>query len=516
MDNILQFIILALFVITFFAIIFEDKIKYEKFQTSLFSGAFAWILLLVNGHFIGDVEFDKVEHAFKEYFLEATILWLFLISAMTFVAYLDKRLFIENTIKKALPKNLSERKFLFIIGIFTFIFSGIADNLTATLVSLSIVLVTMKGLESDVFIKFAILIIFAANAGGLPLITGDITTLMIFVSGKISMTELLELYIPAVITTFVLYLFLARSMKGEIIVDKENIVINRLDVKIAVIFLFTIIAILTGHMFFHLPPFLVFITGLSLMFLVISKDKKISNNEIKILDYVRHAEFDALFFFLGILLLVGALKEVGVLGKLAFLYDFIPSELATFFIGILSAIVDNIPITAAMLKAGLPIDDSGWMLMTYAVGVGGSILVIGSAAGVVAMSKVKSLTFKAYLKFTPVIFGVYTLGYYITYLIAWFFKSLLKRGIHKSLFFYSFNKFVVLKNSLCIIYFSTHSKAFSLSVILNFFTSACIKILPNFSPKVIKLESVRIANFSTCFWCHLTNCKCVIKASKDS
>jgi len=423
MENVLQFILLGLFVVTFIAIIFEEQIRYEKFKTSMFAGTLAWILILVDGHFIGEEAFHKAEHAFNEYFLEVAILWLFLISAMTFVAYLDKREFIENSIKKALPKYLSDKKFLFIIGAFTFIFSGVADNLTATLVALSIVLVTMKKSDGETFIKFAIMIIFSANAGGLPLITGDVTTLMIFVAEKISMLELLELYIPAVITTAILYLYLARYLSGNIIVDKTNVVINKLDTKIAVIFLLTIVSILTGHVFFHLPPVLVFLTGLSVMFLVIAKDKKLTQNEIKVLDFVRHSEFDALFFFLGVLLLVGALKEVGMLGKLALLYEYIPSELATYSIGMLSAIVDNIPITAAMLKADLPIDDTGWMLMTYAVGIGGSLLVIGSAAGVVAMSKVSSLTFKAYLKFTPVIFVLYTLGYGITYLIAWFFAK---------------------------------------------------------------------------------------------
>lgn len=418
MDNILQFIVLGLFLIAFAAIVFEEHLKYEKFKTSLFFGAIAWVLILVNGSITGETAFLKVEHSFHEYFLEIAVLWLFLISAMTFVAYLDKREFIENSIKKALPKHLSEKKFLFIIGSFTFIFSGVADNLTATLVALSIVIATMKNASSETLIKYAVMIIFAANAGGLPLITGDVTTLMIFVAGKISMIELLKLYIPALIITLVLYFYLAKSMSGNIIIDKSNIVINKLDAKIAAIFLLTIICILLGHVLFHLPPVLVFLTGLSVMFLVIAKDKKLTKNEIKVLDFVEKVEFDALFFFLGVLLLVGALKEVGILGKLALIYGIIPPEIATFSIGLLSAIVDNIPITAAMLKADLPIDEKGWMLMTYAVGIGGSLLVIGSAAGVVAMSKVKNLSFGAYLKFTPMIFAVYSLGFGITWLIA--------------------------------------------------------------------------------------------------
>lgn len=384
----------------------------------MFFGLLAWILLLIEGHYKGKEAFIKMEHAFNEYVLEISMLWLFLICAMTFVAYLDKRKWIEKAVMKALPEQMSEKKFLFIMAAFTFLFSGVADNLTATLVALSIVLVVMKGTNIDILIRFSVMIIFAANAGGLPLITGDVTTLMIFVAGKIHMVELLRLYVPALITSFVLYFYLARGLSGKITIQKDSSVLNPLDTKIAVIFIMTIAAILAGHVAFHLPPMLVFLTGLSVMFLVIAHDKIKTKNEVKVLEYVQHVEFDALFFFLGVLLLVGALKEVELLGKLALLYEIMDPTLATFFIGLLSAIVDNIPITAAMLKANLPLDEVGWMLLTYAVGIGGSILVIGSAAGVVAMSKIKGLTFGAYLKYTPVIFMVYVLGLGITYIVA--------------------------------------------------------------------------------------------------
>lgn len=419
MEHVNEYIILALFVIAFIAIIFEEKLLFEKYKTAMFFGLVSWLLLLIQGSLGTDGEFKKVEHAFNEYVLEVSMLWLFLISAMTFVAYLDKRQWIENVVLKALPARVSQRKFLFIMSAFTFVFSGVADNLTATLVALSIILVVLKGASVDTLIRFGVMIIFAANAGGLPLITGDVTTLMIFVAGKIHMVELLKLYVPAIITTLVLYFYLAKGVSGDVELTNRDAQINPIDTKIAVIFIFTIIAILAGHVAFHLPPVLVFLTGLSVMFLVVAHDKIKTKSELNVLHYVQHVEFDALFFFLGVLLLVGALKEVGMLGKLAILYELIDPMMATFFIGILSAIVDNIPITAAMLKADLPLDEVGWMLMTYAVGIGGSILVIGSAAGVVAMSKVKPLTFVAYLRYTPVVFVVYVLGFGITYIIAW-------------------------------------------------------------------------------------------------
>lgn len=410
-----QMVVLFLFVLAFAAIIMEEKLGLEKFKSSMFFGLTAWVMLLVEGSVLGEAHF---EHAFHEYVLEISILWLFLICAMTFVAYLDKRGWIEDIVLKLLPSRLREKKFLAIMGGFTFLFSGVADNLTATLVALTIILTVMPQATADTKIRFGVLMVWAANAGGLPLITGDVTTLMIFVAGKIHMGELLRLYVPALLTTLALYFFLARGMNEVLEISKEEKKLNALDTKIAILFGLTIAAILGGHVFFHLPPVLVFLTGLSLMFLLVAQEKRKTKQELDVLKYVQHVEFDALFFFMGILLVVGALKEVGLLAQVAILYEVIPTWAASFGIGLVSAVVDNIPITAAMLKAELVLDEKGWMLLTYAVGIGGSILVIGSAAGVVAMTKVKEMTFAAYARYAPILFLLYAAGFGITYLVA--------------------------------------------------------------------------------------------------
>lgn len=436
-----QIVVLLLFVMTFVSIIMEEKIGLEKYKSSMFFGLSAWLVLLIEKSFSSEINLEKldhigqaivkiaveekknpnfalIEHAFNEYVLEISILWLFLICAMTFVAYLDKRGWIGDTIMKLLPAKLGEKKFLAIMGGFTFLFSGVADNLTATLVALTIITAVMPQATADTKIRYGVMIVWAANAGGLPLITGDVTTLMIFVAGKIHMGELLRLYVPAALTTLGLYVYLARGMNGILEIPKEKKKLNPLDTKIAVLFALTIAAILGGHIYFHLPPVLVFLTGLSLMFLLFAQENRRTKQESKVLEYVQHVEFDALFFFMGILLVVGALKEVGLLAQVAVLYEVIPTWAASFGIGLVSAVVDNIPITAAMLKADLVLDEKGWMLLTYSVGMGGSILVIGSAAGVVAMTKVKEMTFAAYARYAPVLFLLYTTGFGITYLVA--------------------------------------------------------------------------------------------------
>ena len=157
--------------------------------------------------------------------------------------------------------------------------------------------------------------------------------------------------------------------------------------------------------------------GMSSMFLI----ARFFNEDIEadpILEYIRVIEFETLLFFLGILLLVGMLKEIDVLDSFVQLYDVLPPFAASYLMGILSAAIDNVPLTAALLKAGIVMSSADWLALTYAVGVGGSLLVIGSAAGIVAMSKVKGLTFGSYSRYSIALLISYTIGYAIVYYVA--------------------------------------------------------------------------------------------------
>ena len=135
------------------------------------------------------------------------------------------------------------------------------------------------------------------------------------------------------------------------------------------------------------------------------------DRDVHLLEYIRQIQFDTLFFFLGILLIVGALKEVGVLDMLTNFYFMVSPEISSFVMGVLSSFLDNVPLTAALLKAQPELTTTQWLGLTYAVGVGGSLLVIGSASGIVAMSKVKELTFLQYAKFAPAVMVAYVVGY---------------------------------------------------------------------------------------------------------
>jgi len=258
--------------------------------------------------------------------------------------------------------------------------------------------------------RFAVMVVFAVNSGGVSLITGDVTTLMIFLADKVSILNLFWLSLPSFAAVLLLAGFLSIGMKGRVRIKHKPRVIRKLDYWIAAIFVSTIIFTIGANVLFAIPPVLSFLAGLSVMFLVahIFQD---NNEQDPILEYIRYIEFDTLLFFLGILLLVGMLEHIHALEFLVQLYEHLPPVFANYVMGMSSAVVDNVPLTAALLKTNIQMDLTAWLSLTYAVGVGGSLLVIGSAAGIVTMSKVQGLSFARYAKYSLLLLLAYTVGY---------------------------------------------------------------------------------------------------------
>ena len=387
-------------------VILEDIIHVNKAQTVLFFGTLAWLLLFMFSG--GDAHHAEIMSGLYENIAEIAGLWLFLLAAMTFVVYLNKKGLIESIIYRFLPAQITERKLLFFIALFAFVFSSLADNITATLISVALIL--SLNLNAKKTIRFATVVIFAVNSGGVSMITGDVTTLMIFLQGKASITNLLLLSIPALIAVLFLATLLSLSMRDLISIELKTDNHEPVDVAIAIVFVGTIISTIACNILFDIPPVLTFLFGLSVMFLIARAFGEDTEND-PILNYIRQIEFDTLLFFLGILLLVGALKEVHALESFVHIYDLMPIWMANYVMGILSAIIDNVPLTAALLKSDVTMTAQQWLSLTYAVGVGGSMLIIGSAAGIVAMSKIQALTFVSYFKYIIVLFFAYTLGY---------------------------------------------------------------------------------------------------------
>jgi Na+/H+ antiporter NhaD/arsenite permease-like protein len=402
----------SLAVLALLSIVFEEVTHINKAKTTLFFGCLSWISLFIASdasHYV------HVNHQLEENLLEIATLWLFLMSTMTFVAYLNAKGIIQIAVQKLFPVKTTVRKLMFLVALFSLVLSAICDNVTATLVSLA--LVQSLKIEPKIKLKMAVLAVFSVNSGGVALITGDVTTLMIFLDGHVEMLQLFMLIIPATISVMLLATIFSIKAKGTVETLPVARAYETVDLIIASIFFTTIVLTMLLNVLFSIPPVLTFLTGLSIMFLagrLFRSDKE----ERQMLEYIREIEYDTLLFFLGILLLVGMLKEIGVLSLVTQIYVMFDPNISNFAAGIVSSLLDNVPLTAALLKAQPELTTPQWLGLTYAVGVGGSLLVIGSAAGIIAMSKMKEMTFMSYARYIPSLMLCYGVGYILTVMLA--------------------------------------------------------------------------------------------------
>ena len=413
MPELLTYLLIAFAVLALLGVVFEEVIHINKAKTTLFFGSLSWLVMFM---FAGSEELqehilEKLDHNL----LEIATLWLFLMATMTFVAYLNAKGIVQSVVQKMCPAQMSKRSLMLMVALFAMTLSMVCDNVTATLVTLG--LVHAFNVDQRTRIKLAVLVVFAVNSGGVALITGDVTTLMIFLSGNVTMPQLLLLWIPAIVGVLVLAGLMFPGVTGTVTTEKSTKKFTGTDWAIVGTFFSTIACTMIFNFFFHVPPVLTFLVGLSIMFLI-GQFMHMADDEMKILEYVRQIEYETLLFFLGILLLVGMLKEIGTLDVLTNFYTQIAPQYANYLMGLFSALIDNVPLTAALLKSEPVLQTPEWLALTYGVGVGGSLLAIGSAAGIIAMSKVKGLTFGAFLRYTPLVLIAYTVGYLVAYTLA--------------------------------------------------------------------------------------------------
>lgn len=405
-------VLLILSFLGFLTIVAEDFTKVDKAKTTLFFGTLVWVLYFIAPP--DGLEAPQLMHALNENLLEIATLWLFLMAAMTFVAYVSHKGVIDGIVNRVMPTHMSERRLMLVTGLFAFFFSSMADNITATLVCIT-VLVSLN-LSTDKLLRYIVLVVFAVNSGGAALITGDVTTLMIFLADKVKIADLFLLSLPALFAVLFLSFLLSRSLTGQVVLVEREIEVAMGDRIIAGLFLATIIGTIGASIAFGIPPVLSFLFGLAVMFMAVH----FLNKDEPVLEYIRKIEFDTLLFFLGVLLLVGMLKELQVLEHFPTLYEKLPVVVANYAVGLFSAVLDNVPLTAALLKSGIEMTEGQWLTLTYSVGVGGSLLAIGSAAGVVAMSKIPALSFIAYFRYFGYLLLAYTVGFLGVVVISYF------------------------------------------------------------------------------------------------
>ncbi|CAN1489638.1 ArsB Na+/H+ antiporter NhaD and related arsenite permeases [Methylophilaceae bacterium] len=419
---------LVLFFIAYLIVMAEEFIHLRKSKPVVLAAGMIWALIAWYYQSLGIPH--VVETAFRHNLLEYAELLLFLLVAMTYINALDERQVFEALRTWLIRKNLSYRALFWATGFLAFCISPIADNLTTALLMGAVVL-AVGGSNKKFVLLGCINLVIAANAGGTFSPFGDITTLMVWQknihasNGVITFWTFFSLFLPALVNWLVPASIMSMAVPNE----KPKGISHQLPMRsgaLGIIFLFflTIAMAVMVHSLLGLPPVLGMMTGLGLLQLYAFALKKngekthFINNANKdamspvpydIYSKVARAEWDTLFFFYGVILCVGGLGFLGYLTLLSqTIYDGWGATNANIAIGIISAIVDNIPVMFAVLSMMPDMSIGQWMLVTLTAGVGGSLLSIGSAAGVALMGQAHgSYTFFGHLKWTPVI----ALGY---------------------------------------------------------------------------------------------------------
>ena len=415
---------LIVFVLAYAVVMAEEFSHLRKSKPVIISAAVIWAIIAF--HFAADKEYaHKIEYALEHNILEFAELFLFLLVAMTYINALEERKVFDNVRYQLTSRGFSFRQLFIFTGIITFFLSPIADNLTTALVMCSVVMACGKGNSKFISIG-CINIVVAANAGGAFSPFGDITTLMVWQAGIVEFFTFFKIFFPSVINYIipaaVMYFFIPKE-KPE--VSSEKVIIKRGGKFIIFLGLFTIFSAVNFHNILHLPPMLGMMFGLGLLglfsfYLKITHNPSVDDEKFDFFKKVSRAEWDTLLFFFGVILSVGGLGFIGYLTLVSeFLYVGLGPTMANAIVGVLSAIVDNIPVMFAVITMRPEMSIDQWLLVTLTTGVGGSLLSIGSAAGVALMGQARGYyTFFGHLKWTPVIFIGYVASIYLHVLMA--------------------------------------------------------------------------------------------------
>ena len=410
---------LIIFIIAYAAVMVEEFSHLRKSKPVIISAALIWGIIAF--YFSSNKEIGhEIEQALNHNILEFAELFLFLLVAMTYINALQERNVFDVIRYKLISRGFNFRQLFLLTGVITFFLSPIADNLTTALVMCSVLLSCGKG--NTKFLSLGCVnIVVAANAGGAFSPFGDITTLMVWQAGIVEFITFFKLFIPSVfnyiIPAAIMYFFIPKEMPS---VNSESVVIKRGGKVIIFLGLFTIFSAINFYNILHLPPMIGMMFGLGLLglysfYLKITYNPEMDDQKFDFLRKVSKAEWDTLLFFFGVILSVGGLGFLGYLSLVSeVLYDGLGATIANILVGIISAVVDNIPVMFSVITMRPEMSTDQWLLVTLTTGVGGSLLSIGSAAGVALMGQARGYyTFFGHLKWTPVIFLGYIASIYV-------------------------------------------------------------------------------------------------------
>ncbi len=416
---------LAFFVFAYIFVILEEKTHLRKSKPVMLAAGFIWILLALAYRQAG-IPAEEAHKAIIHNISEYAELMLFLLAAMTYINSMDERNVFQALRSLLVSRGYSLRIVFWITGFLAFVISPIADNLTTALLMGAVVMAVAE--KNKKFVALACInVVVGANAGGAFSPFGDITTLMVWQKGQAAFGEFFYLFVPSLLN----WLVPAAIMSVFVSKDVPEAMKDKIHMKfgarrIMFLFFLTIVTAVSFHNFLGLPPAAGMMLGLAYLgffsyYIKIREqraheyDKPLGisigagEDPFDIFKRVARAEWDTLLFFYGVILCVGGLSEFGYLALVSHhMYDGLGATYANVLVGVLSAIVDNIPVMFAVLTMDPSMPLGQWLLVTLTAGVGGSLLSIGSAAGVALMGTASgTYTFGAHLKWTPVV----ALGY---------------------------------------------------------------------------------------------------------
>ncbi len=429
---------IVIFTVAYMLVMGEERLHMRKSKPVLVAAGLIWML-------IGWVYMQQglpgvAEEAFRHNLLEFAELMLFLLVAMTYINALEERRLFDALRAWMVRKGFSYKQLFWISGILAFFISPIADNLTTALLMCAVVMKVADG-DKKFISMCCVSIVIAANAGGAFSPFGDITTLMVWQAGKVEFQEFFVLLVPSIVN----YLIPALIMSFFIEDRKPNAISEEVELKrgalrITGLFLLTVGTAVLCHTWLHLPPVLGMMMGLGYLqffgyFLRMTLPGSLARKRamaervgdmerlkrlggvvpFDVFSRVQRAEWDTLLFFYGIVICVGGLGFMGYLAMVSnTLYTGWDPTSANVFLGVMSAIIDNIPVMFAVLAMSPEMSHGQWLLITLTAGVGGSLLSIGSAAGVALMGQARGYyTFASHLKWTPAIALGYIASVYV-------------------------------------------------------------------------------------------------------
>ena len=425
---------LVLFVGAYTLVIFEEQLHLRKSKPVMLAAGLIWVLVAIAYGAMGDIQ--TPHEAIKHNLIEYAELFLFLLAAMTYINAMDERNVFQALRSWLVGRGFTLRTVFWVTGLLSFLISPLADNLTTALL-MGAVVMAVGGNNKKFVIVACINVVVAANAGGAFSPFGDITTLMVWQKGKVEFIEFFAIFFPSLINWIIPAAIMSMTVSKERPEAMAEGIAMKLGAKrIIVLFMCTIATAVSFHNFLHLPPAAGMMLGLGYLgffsyYLKIKEGRLLKGGD-QPLDIIGHnpdeheepapvghgghapvggfdlfrkiarAEWDTLLFFYGVILCVGGLGQFGYLAVTSdFMYNGLGATTANVLVGFLSAIVDNIPVMFAVLTMDPVMSHGQWLLVTLTAGVGGSMLSIGSAAGVALMGTARgTYTFGNHLKWS--------------------------------------------------------------------------------------------------------------------